>query len=215
MGWLHRPAAAEAAAGGGVVGRLSGENDSATHDSPALAEIFASIDAEHPNRVLDLGPASRVNLEFYSGFASGVRIAHLLRGDDLKKASESDEGFFVSLLDRLSPSGDETFGLILAWDILDHLTDEQPSILAHHLAAVAERGTRVHVMTTTAHTMPAASTHFEIEGPGHLVYRPTTEERITAPNPPPAQVERWLDPFRISRSVILRHGIREFLAVLD
>ncbi len=214
MGWLHRPSTAETTAGGGVIGRLSGENDSAAHDSPVLAEIFSSIDGEHPIRVLDLGSASRVNLEFYSAFASGVRIAHLLRGDDLKKASESDDVFFVSLLDRLSPSGDETFGLILAWDILDHLTDEQPSILIHHLAAVADRGARVHVMTTTADSMPAAPTQFEIDGPGRLVYRPTTEDLITAPNPSPAQVERWLDPFRITRSVILRHGIREFLAVL-
>lgn len=215
MGWLHRPAAIEAAAGGGVVGRLSDERDSATHDSPTLAELFSTIDADHPVRVLDLGPATRVNLEFYSEFASGVRIAHLLREDDLKKISEAEDGFFVSLLDRLSPSGDETFGLILGWDILDHLSHEQPSILAHHLAAVADRGARVHVMTTTTDTMPAVPTRFEIDGPGRLVYRSSTERRITAPNPPPAQVERWLDPFRITRSVILRHGIREFLAVLD
>jgi hypothetical protein len=215
MGWLHRHVPIEETADGGIVGRLDGENDSPAHDSPALAEVFSSIDADHPVRVLDLGPASRVNLEFYSEFANGVRIAHLLRSDDLKRTSEPEDDSFVSLLDRLAPSGEETFGLILGWDILDHLHHEQPSILAHHLAAVADRGARLHVMTTTTDTMPAEPTRFEIDGPGRLVYRPTTERRITAPDPPPAQVERWLDPFRITRSVILRHGIREFLATLD
>ncbi len=32
-------------------------------------------------------------------------------------------------------------------------------------------------------------------------------------NSTPAQVERWLKPFRIERSFLLRHGIREFIAV--
>jgi len=62
--------------------------------------------------------------------------------------------------------------------------------------------------------MPAGPTRYEITGPGRLVYRPTTAERVAAPNPPPALVERWLDPFKITRSVILRHGVREFIGLL-
>jgi hypothetical protein len=215
MGWLHRPAADEIAADQGVVGRSIEPGTPPVHDSPALAELFASFDEEHSVRVLDLGPASPVNLEFYSTFASGVRIAHLLRGEELESLAEDEEDVFVSLLGRLCPADQQTFGLILAWDLLDHLGSERPSILAHHLAAVADRGAKLHVMTTTSDTMPAKPTRFEIDDAGRLLYRTVTERRIPAPNPPPALVERWLDPFRVTRSVVLRHGVREFLATLD
>jgi len=212
MVWLHRPTADAEPVRGEVADRGRVIDDPAEHDSPALAEIFSSVDEERPVRILDLGPALPVNLAFYNSVAGSVRIADLVRGDNLR---ELDQRGFVSLLGRLVSSANETFDLILAWDILDHLTAEQPGVLAHHLAAVADRGARIHLMTTTTDTMPAGPTRYEIAGPGRLVYRPTTAKRVPAPNPPPALVERWLDPFRITRSVILRHGVREFIGILN
>jgi len=185
------------------------------HDSPALAEIFAAVDEDRPVRVLDLGPALRSNLEFYSPIASGVRIAHLLRGDDLEELRNSEPDPFVSILERLSPADEEPFGLILVWDLLNYLVRGQPAILAHHLAAVAERGARIHAMIFTGQTMPAAPSRYELGASARLRYRPTTDARIDAPNPPAALVERWLDPFRVTRSFVLRHGVREFLGIFD
>lgn len=188
------------------------------HDSPALAEIFAGIDEDRPVRVLDLGSALPSNLALFSTIASGVRIAHLLRGDELDELRSEDieeSDPFVAILDRLSPTDEEPFDLILVWDLLNYLVREQPAILAHHLAAVAERGARIHAMIFTGETMPAAPSRYELGDSGRLIYRPTTRARIDAPNPPAAQVERWLDPFRVTRSFVLRHGIREFLGIFD
>ncbi len=212
MGWLQRSPAAEPAAGKGATGE---QCPSAAHDSPALAEIFAGLDEDRPIRVLDLGPALRSNLEFYSAFACSVRIAHLLRSDDLETLRHLDPDPFFSILERLSPADEEPFGLILVWDLLNYLVAEQPSILAHHLAAVAGRGARIHAMVFTTSTMPSTPSRYEFDAPGRLVYRPTTRRETDAPNPPAAQVERWLDPFRITRSFVLRHGVREFLGTFD
>jgi hypothetical protein len=215
MGWRRRSPAAARAAGGGDGDVLAGAEGRNEHDSPALAEIFAAVDEDRPVRVLDLGPALRPNLEFYSAIASGVRIAHLVRDEDLEKLRNSEDDPFVSILERLSPTDDEPFDLVLVWDLLNYLVRGQPAILAHHLAAVAKRGARIHAMVFTTETMPAQPSGYEIGASGRLIYRPTTRARIEAPNPPAAQVERWLDPFRITRSFVLRHGVREFLGTFD
>lgn len=183
------------------------------HDSPALTEIFGNLDTDRPVRVLDLGPALQTNLDFYTKIANGVRIVPLQRNDGLEGLQQLDAEAFAARLDRLLPIGDDAFGLVLMWDLLNYLNDEQPSLLAHHLAAVAERGASIYVMIFTAGTMPREPSRYELLAGGRLAYRPTTRRRTAAPDPPPAKVERWIKPFRVERSFLLRHGVREFIAV--
>lgn len=89
------------------------------------------------------------------------------------------------------------------------------ALLCHHLAAVAAHGALLHAMTLTSGTMPAEHSAFEIAGLGHLIHRSASDHRIEAPDTPPAVIERQHDPFRVKRSVLLRHGVREFIGVLD
>ena len=215
MGWRRRSPAAAPAAGEGGGEAHGGQDALNAHDSPALAEIFAAFDEDRRVRVLDLGSALPSNPQFYSAIASGIRIAHLLRGDDLEELRSEESNSFISILERLAPTDEEPFDLILVWDLLNYLVREQPAVLAHHLAAVSERGARIHAMIFTSETMPAEPSRYVLGESGRLLYRPMTSSRIDAPNPPAAQVERWLDPFRITRSFLLRHGVREFIGVLD
>jgi hypothetical protein len=213
MRWLQRSQAVAPAAREGDVATTGKDNRPVVHDSPALTEIFAAIDPDRPVRVLDLGPALQTNLETYAAIGSGVRIVPLLRNDGLEGLRQLDAEAFSALLLRLLPAENRGFGLILMWDLLNYLVDEQPSILSRHLAAVADRGAKIHVMIITARTMPAEPTRYELLGAGRLAYRPTTARCTAAPDPPPAKVERWIDPFRVERSFLLRHGVREFIAV--
>ena len=213
MRWLHRTQAVSPAAGRSHTEFTEKDKDPTVHDSPALTEILASLDPDRPVRVLDLGSALQTNLDFYANIANGVRIVPLQRNDGLEGLQQLDAKGFSSRLDRLLPIGDETFGLVLMWDLLNYLVDEQPSLLAHHLAAITEHGASIHVMIVTTETMPTEPSRYELLDGGRLAYRPTTRSRTTAPDPPPAMVERWLDPFRVERSFLLRHGVREFIAV--
>lgn len=188
------------------------EKDPAIHLSPVLGEIFAALDPERRVRILDLGSALQANLEFYSKIASGVRIVPLLRDDGLEGLRRLDGDAFAARLDQLLPVDGDGFDLILMWDLLNYLGDEQPSRLAHHLSAVADADARIHAMITTGETMPSEPSRYELLEDGRLVYRPVTERSTAAPNPPAALVERWLDPFRVEHSVLLRHGVREFIA---
>jgi len=213
MRWLRNSLAVPPTARGISVKATEKNKTPAIHDSPALAEIFATLDPDRPVRVLDLGSALQTNLDFYANIANGVRIVPLQRNDGLEGLQQLDAEGFSSRLDRLLPIGDETFGLVLMWDLLNYLVEEQPSLLAHHLAAITEHGASIHVMIVTTETMPTEPSRYELLDGGRLAYRPTTRSRTTAPDPPPAMVERWLEPLRVERSFLLRHGVREFIAV--
>jgi len=214
MRWLHRSqAVSPTTALGEDVGVIEKDGGSAVHDSPALAEIISAIDPEHPIRVLDLGSALQTNLEYYATIGTGVRIVPLLRNNGLEGLRSLEAEAFSAMLDRLLPPNDIGFGLILMWDLLDYLVDDQPALLSRHLATVSEPGAKIHVMVITTETMPAEPSRYELLGAGRLAYRPTTPRRTTAPDIPPAKVERWIKPFRVERSFLLRHGVREFIAV--
>jgi len=213
MRWLQGSQAVPPTARGSDVIAPEKDENPAVHDSPALSEIFATLDPERPVRVLDLGPALQTNLDFYTTIANGVRIVPLLCNDGLEGLRQLDAEGFSSRLNRLLPIGDDAFGLVLMWDLLNYLVDEQPSLLAHHLAAIVEHGASIHVMIVTAETMPTEPSRYELLDGGRLAYKLTTRSRTTAPDPPPAMVERWLEPFRVERSFLLRHGVREFIAV--
>ena len=70
-------------------------------------------------------------------------------------------------------------------------------------------------MTYTTETMPASPCGFRLLEDHRLHYRPSTARRTDCSDPAPAMVERWLTPFRVVRAFVLRHGVREFLGVLD
>ena len=213
MRWLHRSqAVSPTTALGEDVGAIEKGGGPAVHDSPALAEIISAIDPEHPIRVLDLGSALQTNLEYYATIGTGVRIVPLLRNNGLEGLRSLEAEAFSAMLDRLLPPNDIGFGLILMWDLLDYLVDDQPALLSRHLATVSEPGAKIHVMVITTETMPAEPSRYELLGAGRLAYRPTTPRRTTAPDIPPAKVERWIKPFRVERSFLLRHGVREFIA---
>lgn len=213
MGWLRRSQAVSPTALVDDVDATDRDDDPAVHDSPALAEIISAIDPEQPVRVLDLGPALQTNLEYYATIGSGVRIVPLLRGDGLDGLRSLEDDAFSEMLDQLLPPEDVGFGLILMWDLLNYLIDDQPSLLARHLAKITAPGAKIHLMVITAETMPEEPSRYELLDTGRLTYRPTTDRRATAQDPPPAKVERWLRPFRVERSFLLRHGVREFIAV--
>lgn len=185
------------------------------HDAPLLGELLAELDEESPIRVLDLGPAAPANLDFFARFSSGLRIADLLRDLPQPDPEDPDDAPFVAVLARLARGDDPRYDLILLWDTLDSLTAGRSTVLAHHLAALTTPGGRLHAMTASTAGTDSGVTAYEIVEPGRLRYRRRTAGGATQAAIPPAEVERRLLPFRVTRSVLLRHGIRETIAVLD
>jgi hypothetical protein len=183
------------------------------HDAPVLLELFDRLGRNRSAHILDLGPASSRKLECYTSFAKKVRFFDLIGRPDATDIGQLDKLEFDRRLDQLLPVGRETFDLVLAWHVFDYLGSDNPPVLAGRLAAVAGVSALLHVMITTAGTMPRRPDLFEPEGDGITRLR-SDGTQIEAPGTPPATVERWLEPFRVQRSVLLRNGVREFSAIL-
>ncbi|MGE5235746.1 MAG: hypothetical protein ACM3O7_05325 [Acidobacteriota bacterium] len=185
------------------------------HHSPGLAALFAGTRGERPKRILDLGPAIRANLEAYGRFAACVRVVDLLRdvaggeGANLPLTRPTAEQLAAAL-----PAGEPPYDIVLLWDLLDYLDAEGWHPILARLAECGTAGSRLFLMVFTMPEMPARPTRFEIVDDEHLAYRVVTEETRRSPRLAPAEVERRLSPFRVERSTVLRHGVREYVAVL-
>jgi hypothetical protein len=209
MGWrathaLERPVPA-------AEGRARPAREGAVHAAPALGALLGRLDGERGLRVLDLGASVAANLERYSRFAVSVRFADLPR---LLVAGEHPSSFSRGALARALPKERLAYDLLLCWDLLDHLSADDSRSLIARLLECSRPGTLVYAVTASSHTMSAHPVRFEIVGDEHLAYRTATDGTRSSPELPPAEVGRRLAPYVIERSVLLRHGVREHVAVL-
>lgn len=185
----------------------------AVHDAPLLEQILDRAGRQGGVRLLDLGRALPSNLEHYSSFAAKIRFVDLLGQRDDGDVRSLDDQAFEHRLDELLPVCHGTFNVILTWHLIDYLGPSRTPRLIDRLTATAAPGATLHVMMTTTATMPSEPDDF-VFAAGRLSRRPRTTAQTTAPGTPPATAERWLAPFRIQRSIVLRRGVRELSAAL-
>lgn len=213
------------------------------HRSPGLQAALAVHAARAGCRVLDLGPAVPANVTFVSAFASHLRIADLMDDDangsssgpsgdpdgvdadvDSAEASEVDgsdepDGADPStrprdLAERLTDT-EEPFDLVLVWDYLSRLDRTQTDQLVGRLRRATRPGSALYLLVHEGSEMPAEPQVFEIREQDRIAYRPAGQGSTPAPKIPPAEVARRLSGFRIDASFVLRHGVREYVAVRE
>ncbi len=183
--------------------------------SPVLEELLAGLDPERGLRVLDLGPASRRNLECYSTFAAGIRFAGLWSAAIHREDPASGDAVFRDRLDALLPLGGPAFDRLLTWDLLNYLSGDRTILVVRRLTALAAPDARLHAIIATGATLSAEPLRYHIVRPGEVEYAAATSDLVSAPDLTPAEVERRLEPFRVAHSVVLRHGVRELVAVVS
>jgi hypothetical protein len=193
----------------------AGAADATVHASPGLAALLGGLAADGGGRILDLGPAVPANLAVYTRFATTVRFADLLRvaapagGDAANRASLTDER-----LGSVLPDGEPPYDVVLAWDVLNYLTADTWRAIVARLTARCRPGARLFAMIATGRTVPAAPLRYEIVGDDHLAYRAADPATCASATVAPAEVEKRLAPFRVVHSVVLRHGVHEYLFAL-
>jgi hypothetical protein len=175
------------------------------HRSPGLQAALAGHAARVGCRVLDLGPAVPANVAFLSRFASHLCIADLM--DDGGDAADADRW-----RGRLSEARGP-FDLVLVWDLLSRLDRERTDDLVTQLQRATRPGSVLFLLIHEAADMPAAAPVFEIRDDDRIAYRASGSDSTPTPKIPPAEVARRLPCFRVDASFILRHGIREYVAV--
>ena len=175
------------------------------HRSPGLKAALAASAARFGCRVLDLGPLVRANLACLAGFASHVSIADLSEEDG---SGTGHQGWRERLSGAAGP-----FDLVLLWDFLNHLDRREARELVDRLRSATGPGAVLFGLFHEGPEMPARPTVYEIRGEERILYRPAGGGSIAAPTIPPAEVARMLAGFRVDASFLLRHGVREYVAV--
>ena len=185
-----------------------------TQPSPGLEAALAGVPSGGSCGVLDLGPAIAGNLDFVSTFASRVQIIDLLGGGSANAAAPApDLERGMQALRELVPLANGTFDLVLAWDLLAYLPSHRVGDLIGALAELCRPEARLHAIIPTAEMMPAVPRRYRIVDAKSLVYEPATTDLRGTPELPPNAVDRLLEGFEIEHSFVLRHGVREYVAM--
>jgi hypothetical protein len=173
--------------------------------SPGLRAALAGPSARPGCRILDFGPLLPANLTFLSRFASHVGIADLSGEAD---GGAGEHGWRSRLVGIEGP-----FDLVLVWDFLSHIDRTEARDLVGWLSSVTRPGGALFLMVPEGPEMPARPGVFEIRGNDRIARRPAICDTVAAPKIPPAEVARLLAGFRVDASFLLRHGVREYVAL--
>ncbi|MEO5574456.1 MAG: hypothetical protein ABIR48_08260 [Gammaproteobacteria bacterium] len=194
-----------------------------TQGSLALKMLCRNLRDDKKYAILDLGPAVRENVDFYSHYASKIRIEDLY--DSLKQAdalalsegvpdadTNSKEKSFKHIL---SYSKDTRFDLIFTWDLFNYLTREQLQALVAHLSQFCNRRAVLFSLTTNNQYVSDQPIGFKILDQENLISPPiVTGRRINMRYREP-NLARLMPSFKVDKTFLLRNGMHEHLFILD
>jgi hypothetical protein len=175
------------------------------HASPGFETVMSRVEGRADLRVLDLGSSQGANIEFLGRRAAHIRIVDLL--GDSGPAPDASDG-------RLSfPESWGGYDLILAWDVFNYLEPDAVRTLVGSLERSCSPGSAIFLIIVTSEQMSARPLVYNIEDDATLKYRAVTPDRLPGAGLNAAAMERFLSGFVVERSVVLRHGVLEIVAV--
>lgn len=164
--------------------------------------------------VLDLGPASGSNLNFFHEMGARMHVADLYRSlTESGERSREDPAIFHRACERMLPDPSQaSFDLILTWDLLNYLSEQEIHTLARHLRAYCTERTFLFALVSIRHQLPAHPLSFQILEPGLLSYSVPSQILRPCPEYKEPHLLRLLGgAFQVQRCFLLRHGYKEFL----
>lgn len=185
-------------------GRASSTTDE--RPSPGVAALLDGVREDRSHSVLDLGAASDSGFQLYSRFARRVRFADLI--DDCTSA-----GTLNREESALPAQPQDPYDLVFAWDVLDRLLPEARPQLMRRLMEVTAPDARLHVVMDASENGPTRPLRFTLLDVDRMRCEPSGPPRPERSRMLPAELERVLFPFRVTRAFTLRGGLREYVAV--
>jgi hypothetical protein len=163
-----------------------------------------------PN-VLELGPARRASIEFWSRYGSSIYIADLRASLPLPFLAENQQ-FPESEWDRILelPQG-RSFDVILAWDLLNYIELPTLSSFISYLIRFCHTGTVLFFLIFDQPQMPEEITAYRIVDEMHVAYENGGACRCICPRHQPRALMKLLSQFRTSDSFRLKNGIVEYI----
>jgi hypothetical protein len=174
--------------------------------SPGLAAFFDKVGEDRTHAVLDLGAASETSLHVYGRYARWVRFAGLLSPSSLTEN-------WMGAAESIPPNPDRPYDLLVVWDILDRLLPEERPALVKRLAEVSAPDARLFMIVGSSDGRARPLRQFSLVTPGTMRYAETSVIHSVESPLLPADVQRVLVPFEVSRAFSSDIGIREYVAI--
>jgi hypothetical protein len=165
---------------------------------PKLVEPLGSS-PQKGYSVLDLGPATPSNLEFFLGRGARFTVADFTpsRPDMFSDVVYTEPGTH--------------FDLVLAWDFLNYLPREKLGLLLRSLEPYFRPGTAVHALVATGRHMPAAPRRYRIENAQTLVCEGPRGRVIPSPRYVEQDLLRCMPGLIVEHRFQLRNEMLEYL----
>ncbi|MDH5692370.1 MAG: methyltransferase domain-containing protein [Gammaproteobacteria bacterium] len=142
----------------------------------ALNVLFSQLNTDRKYTILDMGPASGANINFFSHYHCKIFIEDFYRVR-VENTSKKDNPSSASLLQDY---GDGTkFDIILFWDLFDYVEPDDLKDLIRHLSKYCTKGSMLFFVTSGMEFIPNQPASFKIIDKNNLVYEnhaPTTRK---------------------------------------
>ena len=183
-----------------------------SHPTLGLKELVHGLPPGRRHSVLDLGPASSGNVSFFSGHGCRLYIADLFHTLRQRGGLPPEQALpFDRELSSTLPEG--CFDLIMCWDLLNYLSSSQMEILGRRLAERSRPGSRLFALIAPHGEIPELPQRFEILSQEEVRYSQQSSARRPASGYREPELNRWLTPFEVESSYLLRHGVQEYILV--
>ena len=189
------------------------------HPSHALKLLLRRLRRIEDPRILDLGPAEGVNLEFFTGRGFRVSVENFVEAIPEPTASKYPACVSrpavprepLRMLASRRPE-EEPFDAIFCWDLLDLLGVEAARDLVLELRSrLRHSGLVWALFDSSRREAPAALRRFRILGEESLEHQHIPERPVTRFLHQNRDIIRMFDGFEVLSSTFLRVGVREML----
>jgi len=174
----------------------------------ALNVLFSRLKNTGKYRILDMGPARKANIDFFSHYQCSLYIEDLYRN-----TQEHPETPLIELLQHYN--SDTRFDIILFWDLFDYIDQSQLPELIEHLSRYCKPDSMLFFLTWAMETIPQEPAKFNIIDQHHLGYEnlsPTTRKAVGFKQ---AMYKKMLPGFNLYRGFRMSSGMEENLFVFD
>jgi hypothetical protein len=185
----------------------------AVHKSLGLNALLDQVRGDRSYSILDLGPALKANVLFWSQFSCRLHIVDFYRSYREWQAAVAPEGASEeAAFSALLPFSDETaFDIILAWDLFNYLDLRELEALVQRLSRWCRPGTRLFALISSLPDISASPTVFRILNREQMTHEIPTRDTRPGPRHQPRDILRLMARFTVSSSFLMRHGIQEYV----
>jgi len=192
--------------------------ESALTFQPLLFEkIWTNLDVSNPVRILDFGAVQPVSMDFYSNsevpcFITITDCLETLIG--LQKNDEDETVKLKNIIDELFPDDVEPYDVILLWECFNYLDPAVFPLLNQKIKQLSHKKSLLYGYLHTSKYTTNYTCEFKINSESSFSCSEKLDKSIKPEVINALKLKKYMPDFEISRSVLIRNGLQEFIMQL-